>query len=107
MKSSFASRSPGDVRRVGRAALPAVAATIAFTLGAPPQASAHTQIVTPPSKDEPVVSKPISNPWAQAHCNSAAPEVLGTDSVVGFAPYAALPCPPAPNPGGQVNPQAE
>ena len=26
-------------------------------------------------------------------------------SVVGFAPYASLPCPAVANPGGQVNPQ--
>lgn len=107
MKSSFASRSPGCVRRTGRLALPAMVATIAFMLGAPPQASAHRQTVTPPPSDEPVVDKPISNSWAQAHCNAAAPEVLGTDSVVGFAPFAALPCPAVPNPGGQVNPQTD
>ena len=107
MKSSLTSRSSGGVRSVGRATLPVVAAAIAFTLAAPLPAAAHRQIVTPPAKDEPVVNKPISNPWAQAHCNAAAPEVLGTDSVVGFAPYAALPCPPVANPGGEVNPQTE
>lgn len=107
MKSSFASRSPHGVRSVGRTTLPAVAAMITLMLAAPPPAAAHRQIVTPPSKDEPVVDKPISNAWAQAHCSAASPEVLGTDSVVGFAPYAALPCPAVPNPGGQVNPQTE
>lgn len=83
----------------------AAAAAFAFTVGALPQAIAHTQSVKPPSKDAPVVSKPISNPWAQAHCNAAAPEVLGRDHVVGFAPYAALPCPEVPNPGGQIHPK--
>lgn len=107
MKPSFASRSPDCIRRFRGVTLPAMLATIAFAVGAPPPAAAHRQIVTPPSKDEPVVDRPISNPWAQAHCNAAAPEVLGTDSVVGFAPYAALPCSPVPNPGGQVNPQTQ
>lgn len=95
------SSSTSTIRRTAVAA----AAAFAFTVGALPHAIAHTQIVTPPSKNEPVVKKPISNPWAQAHCNASAPEVLGTDSVVGFAPYQALPCPPVANPGGQVHPQ--
>jgi hypothetical protein len=94
-----------SVATLARASLPAAVATIVLALAAPP-AGAHTQIVTPPSKDEPVVQGPISKPWAQAHCNAAAPEVLGSDSVVGFAPYQALPCPPASNPGGQVHPDA-
>ena len=94
MKSMFVS--------TGKAVL---VATVAISLALPLLASAHTKIITPPSMDEPVVSGPIARPWAQAHCNAAAPEVLGSDSVVGFAPYAALPCPAVANPGDQVNPQ--
>jgi hypothetical protein len=91
------------IRALTRAGGAAALAVISLTLGGV-EAGAHTQIVTPPSQDEPVVSGPISKPFAQAHCNAAAPEVLGTDSVVGFAPYAALPCPAVANPGGQVHP---
>ena len=96
-------KSVSTIRKTALAA----AAALVFTVGALPNALAHRQVVTPPSKSEPVVDKPISNPWAQAHCNAAAPEVLGRESVVGFAPYAALPCPPTPNPGGQVNPHSK
>ena len=66
----------------------------------------HSQIVQPPSHDEPVVVGPISKAWAQAHCNSAAPATVAnaSDGVVRFLPGAALPCPANPNPGGQVHP---
>ncbi len=66
----------------------------------------HSQIVQPPSHDEPVVVGPISNAWAQAHCNSAAPAIVAnaSDGVVRFLPGAALPCPAITNPGGQVHP---
>jgi hypothetical protein len=49
-----------------------------------------------------------SDAFAQAHCNSSAPEVVATASngVVMFSPAAALPCPAIPNPGGQVHPGA-
>jgi hypothetical protein len=86
--------------KTGSAAAVALAA-LAF---GSPHVGAHSQIVQPPSKDEPVVQKPISNAWAQAHCRAASPEVLGTEHVVGFAPFQALPCPPVENPGGQVHP---
>lgn len=66
---------------------------------------AHSQVVTPPGRDVPVVSGPISNPWAQAHCNAASPAIIADRSkgVVQFLPAAALPCPLVANPGGQVH----
>jgi hypothetical protein len=66
---------------------------------------AHSQVVTPPSSDVPVVSGPISKPWAQAHCNAASPGIIAdrSNGVVQFLPAAALPCPPVSNPGGQVH----
>jgi hypothetical protein len=66
----------------------------------------HSQTVTPPSKDVPVVTGPISKPYAQAHCNSNAPATVAeaSNGVVVFTPAGALPCPPIPNPGGQVHP---
>jgi hypothetical protein len=67
--------------------------------------AAHRQTVTPPGQDAPVILlDPISNSWAQAHCNSAAPGVVAGASkgVVVFTPQGALPCPPVPNPGGQI-----
>lgn len=78
-----------------------------LTVGAAP-ALAHGQTVQPPSKDSPVVSGPISNAWAQAHCNAQAPAVTAEASggVVIFTPQAALPCTAVPNPGGQVHPHA-
>jgi len=66
---------------------------------------AHSQTVTPPGRGEAVVSGPISNPWAQAHCNAASPAIVtdASNGVVRFMPAAALPCPAVPNPGGQVH----
>jgi hypothetical protein len=66
---------------------------------------AHSQVVTPPGRDVPVVSGPISNPWAQAHCNAASPGIIAdrSNGVVQFLPAAALPCPAVANPGGQVH----
>src|SRR5690606_34211229 len=64
-----AMKSVSTIRKTALAA----AAALVFTVGALPNALAHRQVVTPPSKSEPVVDKPISNPWAQAHCNAAAP----------------------------------
>jgi len=65
----------------------------------------HSQVVQPPSQDTPVVSGPISNPWAQAHCHAASPAIVAdaSNGVVSFSPAAALPCPAVPNPGGQVH----
>lgn len=78
-----------------------------LAVGAAP-ALAHGQTVQPPSKDSPVVSGPISNAWAQAHCNAEAPAVTAEASggVAVFTPQAALYCPAVPNPGGQEHPHA-
>jgi len=67
-------------------------------------AAAHSQTVTPNGNGE-GFTKPISNPWAQAHCNAAAPALVAgrSSGVVQFSPAAALPCPAVPNPGGQVH----
>jgi hypothetical protein len=67
-------------------------------------ASAHVQTVAPPGQDAPVLlNDPISNPFAQAHCHAEAPTaVLSSDGVVSFLPLSFGPCPPVPNPGGQV-----
>ena len=51
--------------------------------------AAHSQTVTPPGQDAPVIlNDPISNPWAMAHCVSAAPFVAAGASggVVAFNP---------------------
>ena len=66
---------------------------------------AHSQVVTPASGDVSGVSGPISNPWAQAHCNAASPAIVAdrSNGVVQFLPAAALPCPAVANPGGQVH----
>ena len=76
--------------------------TIAAGTGAP--ALAHSQTVQPPGTD-PVVSGPISQAWARAHCSSEAPAVVSSASggVVSFLPVAAL-CSPVANPGGQIHP---
>lgn len=83
-----------------------VAAVFAASALAPTAASAHTQIVYPRGQDSPTVEGPISNPWAQAHCNANSPSVVADASggVVAFLPAGALPCPPTPNPGGQIHP---
>ncbi len=79
----------------------ALAAAVA--IAAP--AAAHSQTVTPPAQDGPVVIGPISKGWAQAHCHAMAPAVVAAASngVVVFTPAGALPCPSnVMNPGGQV-----
>lgn len=51
--------------------------------------TAHSQTVTPPGQDAPVIlNDPISNPWAMAHCKAAAPFVAAasSDGVVAFNP---------------------
>ena len=60
----------------------------AILLGTAGPSLAHSQNVTPPGFDEPVVQGPISKPWAQAHCRSAAPAVVAEASggVVIFTP---------------------
>ena len=68
-------------------------------------AGAHTQTVTPPSHDEPVVEGPIARPWIQGHCHAQSPAVSGEASggVAVFAPEGFVPCPDTvTNPGGQV-----
>jgi hypothetical protein len=67
-------------------------------------ALAHTQTVNPNGNGE-GFTKPISNPWAQAHCHAASPALVGeaSNGVVQFLPAAALPCPAVPNPGGQIH----
>ena len=89
---------------VRRAALGASTALLLCAAVAGP-AAAHSQTVLPPPMDAPVVSGPISNPWAQAHCNAASPALVAdrSNGVVSFRPAAALPCPDVPNPGGQVH----
>jgi hypothetical protein len=71
-------------------------------------ALAHGQTVQPPSKESPVVSGPISNAFAQAHCNAQSPAVVADASggVVIFSPQGPLPCPEVANPGGQIHPHA-
>ena len=66
----------------------------------------HSQIVQPPSHDEPVVIGPISKVWAQAHCNASSPAIIADRSggVVQFLPSAPRDCLPTANPGGQVHP---
>jgi hypothetical protein len=66
-------------------------------------ASAHALIVTPPGQDEPVVSQPVSQAFAQAHCHAQSPAVLSdSPGAAQFVPGTALPCPAVPNPGGQT-----
>ena len=64
------------------AALALLAATVV-------PATAHSQTVTPPGQDAPVIlNDPISNAWAMAHCKSSAPFVTAasSDGVVAFNP---------------------
>lgn len=82
---------------VGAAALALVPASSAL---------AHGQIIQPPAHDEPVVTGPISKPWAQAHCHAASPAIVteASNGVVAFPPGTKLECPDFPNPGGQIHP---
>jgi hypothetical protein len=66
--------------------------------------AAHTQTVDPNGNGD-GFTKPISNPWAQAHCHAASPSLVfdASNGVVAFNPATALPCPAVPNPGGQVH----
>jgi hypothetical protein len=86
-------------------AMGALCMATAATLIAAGGVLAHAQIVSPPGQDGAVVSGPISNAWAQAHCNAASPAIIADRSggVVQFLPAATLPCPAVPNPGGQVH----
>lgn len=78
-------------------------AAIALTAILVVPAAAHTQTVTPPSQDEPVVgTRGISRPWAQAHCQAHAEYVVfdASNGVVEFYPHNALPPCLTLNPGG-------
>lgn len=78
-----------------------VASVSALSLAA--SAWAHGIIVTPPGQTGPVVSQPVSQPFAQAHCHAQSPaELSDSPAAAMFVPGAALPCPGVPNPGGQV-----
>jgi len=61
-------------------------ATVMFALSAA-GAAAHTQTVTPNGNGD-GFTKPIANPWAMAHCVSAAPFVAAESSggIVQFNP---------------------
>jgi hypothetical protein len=77
----------------------------ALTLAVAPAALAHTQTVNPPGQGDPgIVSDPISQPFAQAHCHAQSPAIVSEASggVVAFSPAGPLPCPPVENPGGQI-----
>jgi hypothetical protein len=78
-------------------------AALALLAGLAVPVAAHSQTVTPPGRDS-VVSGPISNAWAQAHCHAASPGVVAgaSNGVVVFTPQGALDCPAVANPGGQV-----
>jgi hypothetical protein len=81
----------------------AVIASVWAALSLAAGASAHGIIVTPPGQTDPVVSEPISQPFAQAHCHAQSPAELGdSPAAAQFVPGAALPCPGVQNPGGQV-----
>lgn len=82
-----------------------VIAGAGLVVGGAVPAAAHSQRVTPPGQGEVVVSGPISNAWAQAHCHAMAPAVVAgaSDGVVVFSPQEPLSCPSTvTNPGGQV-----
>jgi hypothetical protein len=67
-------------------------------------ALAHTQTVDPKGNSE-GFTRPISNPWAQAHCNAASPALIyeASNGVVQFLPAGAFDCPAVPNLGGQIH----
>lgn len=67
-------------------------------------ALAHTQTVNPNGNGE-GFTRPISKPWAQAHCHAESPGLVSeaSNGVVQFLPAAALSCPAVHNPGGQVH----
>ncbi len=58
--------------------------------------AAHSQTVDPNGNGD-GFTKGISNPWAQAHCHAASPEVLASvEAANSFSPADALPCPTIP-----------
>lgn len=87
-----------------RRSLFSLVAALALLVALAVPVAAHTQTVTPPGQDEPVVgTRLIARPWIEAHCTSAAPGVAGEASggVVIFAPQEQKPCSTELNPGGQ------
>lgn len=78
---------------------------IALTTGV---AAAHGLEIRPHGQNEPVVEGPVSQAWAQAHCQAEAPETATAVSggVVVFTPAEALDCEEEQNPGGQIHPHA-
>jgi len=91
-------------RRQARGIAAAVLSLVATALLAISGVAGHSQTVDPKGNGDGFV-KPISNPWAQAHCHAQAPAVVfeASDGVVKFTPGGALPCPgTVTNPGGQV-----
>lgn len=92
-----------------RRVLGTTVASLTLLLGTAGAAAGHSQTVQPPPHESPVVTGPISNAWAQAHCHAASPGLVAeaSNGVMTFTPAGALPCPPTANPGGQVHPGAE
>ena len=91
-------------RRQARGIAATVLSLVATALLAIGGVAAHSQTVNPNGQGDGFV-KPISNPWAQAHCHAQAPAVVfeASDGVVKFTPGGALPCSTTiTNPGGQV-----
>jgi len=82
----------------------ALAGASLLALFAAGTALGHSQAVDPNGNGD-GFTKPISNAWAQAHCHAASPAVVSeaSNGVVQFLPAGALPCPPVPNPGGQIH----
>ena len=92
-------------RRHHRGAVAAILSLVATALLAVGSAAAHTQSVDPNGGDAGWIDEPISKPWAQAHCHSAAPGVVfeASDGVVKFSPLGHALCSSTiTNPGGQV-----
>ena len=82
----------------------AFVAAIGLTAALVTPVAAHSHTVDPNGNGE-GFTKPVSKPWAQAHCNAQSPEVLAeVNAASWFNPAAALPCPAVENPGGQVHP---
>ena len=78
------------------------AAVLPLALAAP--AFGHTQTVAPSGLDDPIRDGVgVSRVWAQAHCEGAAPAIVGSASngVMSFGPAGNLACSTALNPGGQ------
>ena len=88
------------VRRLGTALITATMLAAMATASV----SAHSQTVDPNGNGA-GFTKPISNAWAQAHCNARSPAIVfgASNGVVAFNPPAALPCPAVTNPGGQIH----